>query len=220
MNRPSRLLLSALVGIDLLLLLAHVSGFVIRGEPFLIFNLDAEANLPTWWSSTKFAMAGTLMMVMVLKTEFRKLTPILLGLLFFAFSLDEAVSLHERLGHFFADHVATGSTIRRKDAFLWPVLFGIPALLCIGIVFRWLRKEGFMSASLWRDFAIAIVVLFTGAVGMEVVAFNPLVSIPQTSGVYETLSALEEMLEHLGASLLVWASYRVMVQGSLRKSTS
>lgn len=123
-------------------------------------------------------MAGTLMMVIVLWTEFMKLTPIFVTLLFFAFSVYEAVSFHERIGHFLANHISITFNDGRKDAFLWPILFGVPALAGVGLAFRWLPQEGFMPAALWRNFFSVIDVLFAGAVGLEIMAFKPLGTSP------------------------------------------
>ncbi len=41
---PDRTLLLTLLCLDGLVVLAHSAGLMVRGEPFSLFNLDAEAN--------------------------------------------------------------------------------------------------------------------------------------------------------------------------------
>jgi hypothetical protein len=197
---------SALLAIDLILVVGHTVGIVLRGEPFVILNLDAEANIPAWWSNAKFVVAGSLFMLTAASTRRRALTPVVLGVLLFGLAADEIASVHERIGRLLADNVATDTQFKRKDAFLWPLLLGVPVMVLGGLTLRALVGERFYSEVVWRRIGIALLVFFVGAVGVELIAFNPLVPVPQGSPLYQALAILEEGLEHVGASLLVWGA--------------
>ncbi|GAB1342528.1 hypothetical protein [Gemmatimonas sp.] len=204
--------LKMLVCLDVLFVLMHAIGFLLRGEPFTFFNLDGEGNLPAWWSNAKFVMAGTLFGVLAVAKKSRALTPLVLCALLLALAADEIASIHERVGHLLADNVAGDVQFRRKDAFLWPLLFGLPVLIVGGFVLRTLAKERFLSALVWKRLTIALVTFFAGAVGVEVIAFNPFLPVAQGSMLYQGLATLEEGLEHAGSSLLVWAALTAFME--------
>lgn len=207
-----RSILLTLLSLDLIVVIAHAAGFAVRGEAFLFLDMDAEANLPTWYSSIKFAMCGTLLGLLAVTGRVRQPTPLLLALLFMTFSLDEVVSIHERIGKVFADHLLPSLQMRRKDAFLWPVFLGLPVVAANTMMFRRLTRERYFSPQVWSRFALALGLFFMGAVGFEILAYNPVwVVRPQSSG-YLWLAAIEETLEHGGASLLVWASLSALVE--------
>jgi hypothetical protein len=201
-----RTFISLLILFDLALVVVHLGSASLRGEPFAILNLDGEANIPAWWSNAKFVMAGTLFALPAVLKSARSLTPIVLALLLFALAADEIASIHERIGHLLASTVAGDMQFRRKDAFLWPLLLGVPVLIVGAMGLRALAKERFLSVTVWRRVSAALTVFFAGAVGVELVAFNPFVPILQGTPLYQVLAALEEGLEHVGASLLVWAA--------------
>jgi hypothetical protein len=209
---PLRTLLLAFFAADLLLVAAHAAGLVARGEPFVIFNLDGESNIPAWYSSTKFALAGALVGLLAVAVRFRHATPILLAGLFLALSADEAASMHERVGHLLADRALPDVTMKRKDAFLWPLLFGLPAVAAMGVMFWRLIRERYLSLEVWKRYLLALAVFFTGAIGFELIAFNPFWAVPRPSMLYELLAMGEETLEHFGASMLVWASLTALVE--------
>jgi hypothetical protein len=189
-----------------------LAGLLYRGEAFVLLNLDGEANIPAWWSNAKFVMAGTLFGVIALVKRSRVLTPLVLCILLLALAADEVASVHERIGRILADNVASNTQFRRKDAFLWPLLFGLPVLVCGALMLKVLAKEKSLSANAWKRITLALVVFFTGAVGVELVSFNPLFAISQASSLYQWLAVLEEGLEHAGASLLVWASLTALLE--------
>lgn len=207
-----RSILLTLLSLDLIVVIAHAAGFAVRGEAFLFLDMDAEANLPTWYSSIKFAMCGTLLGLLAVTGRVRQPTPLLLSLLFMTFSLDEVASIHERIGRVFADHLLPSLQMRRKDAFLWPLFLGLPAVAANTMVLKKLMRERYFSPQVWSRFALALGLFFSGAVGFEILAFNPVwVVLPQSPG-YWWLAAIEETLEQAGASLLVWASLSALVE--------
>jgi hypothetical protein len=209
---PIRVLLYALFALDLLLVAAHAAGLTLRGEAFVLFNLDGESNIPAWYSSTKFALAGTLVALLAVSVRLKRATPVLLAALFLAFSADEAASVHERIGHFLAERVLPDLSMRRKDAFLWPLLFGLPVLAGLAGVLWRLSKERYFPVRIWQQYMLALAVFFAGAIGLELVTFNPFWTVPRPSLLYDLLAIAEETIEHIGASLLVWASLAGLVE--------
>ncbi len=150
--------------------------------------------------------------LLTVAVRFRYVTPLLLAALFLAFSTDEAASTHERIGHRLADQVLPGLNMDRKDAFLWPLLFGIPAAAAIGVMFWRLTREHYLSVHTWLRYAIALAVMFAGAIGFEIIAFNPVWAVPRPSRLYDLLAIGEETLEHIGSSLLAWASFAAFME--------
>lgn len=165
---PQRTLLLTLLCLDGLVALVCSPGLMVRGEPFSLFDLDAQANFPAWYSSTKFALAGILMGLLTVAVRFRYVTPLLLAAFFLAFSADEAASMQERIGHRLADQVVPGLSMVSKDAFLWPLLFGIPAAAAIGVMFWRLAKERYFSIRTWQCYTTALAVMFAESVGFEI----------------------------------------------------
>lgn len=72
--KASRLLICMLL-LERLLILSYLVGFAIRGEPFVIFNLDGEADLAAWWSNAKFVSAGACFGLLAFSSGRRWVTP-------------------------------------------------------------------------------------------------------------------------------------------------
>lgn len=209
--KASRVLICMLL-LDGLLILSYLAGFAIRGEPFVIFNLDGEANLAAWWSNAKFVSAGACFGLLAFSSGRRWVTPWVFFVLLMALGADEIAGVHERIGHVLADKVLAEASFRRIDAFAWPLLFGLPFVIAGSWVFWRLSRERFLSPRLWRNLGIALAVFFAGAIGVELVSFNPWVPIAPESWSYHLLVVLEEGMEHLGTSLLVWVSIQSLVE--------
>lgn len=202
----------ALMAVDLMLVVAHLAGFALRGEPYELFDLDLEANVPTWYSGTKFAMAGLLISLQAVSKRSRSLMPVILAMLFLAMSIDEMASVHERVGQTLARSVFPAMEIRRKGAFLWPLLIGLPAIAVIAATFGVLRADHGLPPRMWRQTALGLGVFFTGAVGVELVTFNPVWPIEPGAVAYHGLVVCEELLEQVGASLLLHTSLLALQQ--------
>ncbi len=210
--RPRNILI-VLLAIDLLLLVAHVSGWFIRGEAYLLFDMDHEMNIPTWWSSTKFVAAGILVGMPAVADRFRRCaSSYLLAALFLALSLDDAVSLHERVGDFLAVHLLAGMTMANKGGFLWPVFLGLPVISAVGLAVWRLAGENYFSVNVWKRYVVALSVFFITAVGSDIIEFQPLWEVLYHPPLYNLMASVEETLEHIGASLLVWASLTALVE--------
>ena len=83
-------LLAAIAGFALL----HVVNKLALGDR-VMFALDGEGNLPTWFSSTLFAVAGISALAFALFDDRSRWLWVVVGVLFLGFSLDDSVGIHE-----------------------------------------------------------------------------------------------------------------------------
>jgi hypothetical protein len=86
-------LLGLLAGVGALAIL-HVVNKLAFGDR-VMFALDGEGNLPTWFSSTLFVVAGIGSLALALIDARSRSLWLLVGLLFVGFSLDDAIGIHE-----------------------------------------------------------------------------------------------------------------------------
>jgi drug/metabolite transporter (DMT)-like permease len=151
---PVRTLIAALVACDLLVFAGHMlfSGHAYLGT---FFDLDLEGNLPTWYSSFQFILAGAAALLCY-HAEEEAAGPggrrgswawLLVAALMLGMSLDETGQLHEALTNWLmSSH--TGENLRAaqgvsKDAgtLLWGVVFGpFLALLALAMFFFYFTR--------------------------------------------------------------------------------
>lgn len=105
---------AVLIGVSAALVLLHIAGQISRLEfghaqlhgLVALFNLEEESNVPSFWSSLLWLIAGTLAGVIASLAHGAARRDWLhwLGLssLFFFCGIDETVQFHERLGGLFA----------------------------------------------------------------------------------------------------------------------
>ena len=135
----------------------------------------------------------------------------LLAVVMVALSIDEAVSVHERLGSALRDELHTTGVLY----YVWVV----PALAFVGVLalvqLRWWLAFPTRTRVL---LALAAVVFVGGAAGLEVLAGLGDETDGTATLLSVTLTALEELLEMAGLSLFVvvlvedLAGYRVSVE--------
>lgn len=195
-----------------------VLAFCVQGVAHLVVyrttisavNVDAEAGVWAWaGSSATFAAAvGVLLLIVVRPVATKPL--VVLAVVLAYFSLDDAMSLHERIVH---RHVHSLGPIDDAAGIVWPVVY-LPLLVAaFGLLwtlasFFTERAGRFVRGGLW---------MLVAAVLTEFVA----VAITQASGhdtfLYHLEVVVEEGLELAGwvvvatgviASALTWASER------------
>lgn len=208
---PARMFV-VLAALDTLLVLAYFALIALGREStefFGVFNLDKEANLPSWYAGTQlFIIAiGYLVLGSGLVPERRKaavLKPLwlVMGVGFTLLSADEVSGLHERMGQ----------TLFRLKVFnvrfvdQWMVLY-IVVGACLVLVFgRHLLRA-------WREwrleailFVLGFMVLASGAFAAEMAQI-----IRRWYGVRHLYQiGVEEWLELFGATILVLPAYRIL----------
>ena len=164
-------------------------------------NLDAEANLSTYFSCAILAFAGGLLLLTAHRVR-NMCGPmprhwLVLSWLFFAMSLDEFTSIHERFGEFLKLHYhAPGHGALH---FTW-VVFGLPFAAIVGCLYlpfllaqrRRLRNGMFFAG----------IVYLSGALGMELIDGWYLDRHSENT-IYYLLTMVEEVLEMAGVILLI-----------------
>lgn len=221
MNGPTRIFVRAGIAVlaaDLSLITLHLlSG----GIP--TFSLDAEANVPTWFSSAKLlaiALAG----VYAFRVEGQAPSPpryrpgwLAVATLFTALSMDETASLHERAARALVSRGLTGNLRATllggdatKDSFTWVVLF---APIAVGVffflaTFAWTRRD-----RLGPLLALGAAGLFCFAAAMMIepaaIYFTPPMATWDAAlrERYRIFSTVEESFEIFGTTMLLFATW-------------
>lgn len=107
-----KLIFFTFLAINLLLVLAYLSNFLFFSHsPIYTLDLDAETNLPTWYSSMLLFLVGLTAIGLYLNPPTRMgakpLVFLLGGLSFLFLSLDEVALIHEKFnGLFFGSWIA------------------------------------------------------------------------------------------------------------------
>lgn len=178
------------------------------GELSRWFDLDAERNLTTWYSSIKLAALG--LILFMLATVFlgdrlpRAWLMMVLALAFLGLSFDEFAGVHERIGEA-SDRFLPGGD-RANTIFsatgIW-FLIGIPVLAgLLWITLAMSRLWGNPRAT--RLFVIGLLIFIGSAAGLEILTNF-------TAGFAKTLQiTAEECGEMLGVTVMLWAVYDLM----------
>jgi hypothetical protein len=199
-----RLALAALVA-DLVLILLHLAS---GGADF--FYLNAERNLPTWFSTVQlFAVAMAVdrkRRLTAAPGALATLTWVCMAALFAYLALDESLMIHERIGRalsarYFQDFLESYYKRPVPTASAWPVFY-LPlilgALAFLGVFYR-----RFLAGAPppERGMFVAGVALFTAAILAEVIGVQF-----RESAFYRAFILVEESSELIGATaFLGWA---------------
>jgi hypothetical protein len=164
-----------------------------------LVDLDAEANVPTWFSTLVLALLALACAVtgVLLRARGERAWPLLLPAAVAAvLSLDELAQLHEQL-----QLVGDRLDLSTAGAFGW-VLPGAAVVVAVGAVMVLAGRA--MAPRLRWSLVLAGLVFLAGALGVEVLA-GPLYrpgtgdEVPVQSTAYVLSGALEEGLEMAGA---------------------
>ena len=213
--RRMPLLIAMLFAADLILVVIPVLDYAI-GRPIqrlsILFILGNEGTVPTWHSSMQWFCASAMFALFAayaLRAGMRgALCATALALACLGFSIDEVAQIHERLGSIANDFMSDGSL---RDAGLWatglwPFVVGIPAIAVLAIVV-WGARHVFLTLAA-RSLVLLIVglaVMFTGAVVVELGA-NLLDETGPRDVSFLTQVVIEELMEMLGGTLVVWSA--------------
>lgn len=156
------LMVLVLVASFVLQLVAHFFG---RDHIFgllPLFNIDREANLAAWLSSTTMLLLALIAFCIAGSNQRTRRAWRWLALIFFLMAMDEGAQLHERIGDFLRP------AIPNVDAFFYA--WTAPALVALVLVLPLLIRilKELKSATRWRLFA-GIGVFLAGALGVEVI---------------------------------------------------
>lgn len=135
-----------------------------------------------------------------------------IALMCLAFSVDEITAIHEFLGtisdRLFQSGSREGTALWNTG--MWPFVIGIPVLIVISVLVHGMRQVFVATASgaLWKLIA-GFVIMFTGALVIELGA-NLISVVPDSQGLVLGQVVLEEFLEMLGVTFIVWSAYELL----------
>lgn len=206
--KPRHLLLvllgvmAALVAVSYLFLVVTVAlgvdaGIVVSARKF--FNVDAETNLPSWYSSTLLAVAGLSALElgrrMIVERAPWRWHWTVIGLGFLYLSLDELVSLHEYLAVGLVPEVGPLTSP-------W-VVIAVPLALAAALFY-----VKFLLAQPRRTSGLLLLAGFLyvfGAAGFEMIASEMAsLGVDPAGMLYGTTQHVEEAFEMTGVSILVY----------------
>lgn len=167
-------------------------------------NLNAEANLPTWYAAGQLMLIGVLLTALgavLIDRGTRAAWAIgVAGAGFLLLSLDEATGLHERFGYWL-DRTSRKATLLHETGF-WMVVCAplfLVALAALGVAARrCLAGRG----RIVRRFAVGAGVFVFAAAGVEAMG-NFVAAIPALA---RAEVMLEEVGEMIGATIMLWAA--------------
>jgi hypothetical protein len=197
---------------DFGLALAYLLNFAI-GQPAekltLILDLEGEANLPTWYASTKLFIVAALLGLFARQhfepSQLRSWPLVGLALAFLAFSADETAQIHEWVGYKVDTVVLEGGT-RAGTLFdhtgLWMFLVGLPVAAAIGVLIWSVRFYLGRAPGVVSKYVAGCGVLMLGAVGLEMLRNF----VAPGTGAHVVQVCAEELLEMAGVTLILWGT--------------
>jgi hypothetical protein len=201
---------------DIALGLAHVVG-VWAGSPGsklrTFLNLDAEANLPTWYSSSQLLAIGVLFALAAYwRTDTARRGRVLIGLLaavFVLLSLDETATIHEWLGQK-SDALLLGGH-RNGTAFwrtgIWMFVVGLPFVALFLSLLHAVREYLKPVPGVFGRLLGGALLLFGAALIPETIVNF----IPKQSSARMIEVVIEEVGEMMGATTILWAAYTLVL---------
>lgn len=206
---PQVLLKGLLVTVAVLVSLgiaAHVLRFGFGFETALgfitLFDLNGEANIPTWFTSALMASCSLSLGLIALAKRAEKDSWVthwaVLGALFMLMSVDEIVQVHERFMHLIHHFVQTGGLLTNA----WVILAFVLLPVLGAYYFRFLLALPRRACVL---FVISGTVYVSGVVGVEMISGLMKSEYGFGSLAFAISSTVEESLELIGLSLFAWS---------------
>jgi hypothetical protein len=222
MARHAAKALRSLIVIDGLFVIVYAIDALLR-EKFwplhALFDLDGEANVPTWFSSCQLLLIGVILFLLSFiryKAE-RPSRPFLfvLSMCFLLLSLDETAQLHERITQW----------VGRRYIDWLPEFVGRRApltvsLLAMAVFILWLAFRDLSAIWRWSPrlslLAMAgVCISILGGVVLEAIGYKFL---QYGTPLYKVEVAIEEFMEMLGASLILY--FTILLASSSVKSVT
>lgn len=173
-----------------------------RYEGYQLLNLDEEVSLPTWWQQSALLAAAVISLLLAQEArraarEQHRHWSVLAAVLLFV-SIDEGTQIHER----FTAPVRDGLGVEGGLLYYaWIVPVVVLLLLFVVSYYRfWTRLPARPRLLL----ALAGITYVAGGIGVESLGGAYDADRGQDYG-FVVLTAIEEALEMIGQSLLIWA---------------
>lgn len=138
---------------SLLLIVCDLIAFFIVPDTFFskIFIATKEQTPLTWLSSVTFLFLA--LAALATEQATRKIFWGLLALIFFFFSIDDAVYLHERIAGYFRDHIVL---LQDFPSYIWTVLYMPLLLFSLGtlLLLLWRKADPVLRFSVMGVFVL------------------------------------------------------------------
>lgn len=206
------LILKILSALIVLFVVAHmafsINRYVVKASFFaadnlyVVFDLWAEASIPTWYSIALLLVCSALLALVAVakRREGDRYARHWLGLtlIFLTLSIDDAADLHGQTSYTLQAMFETGGFL----AYAWVIP---AAVACVVVGIAYLRFLVDLPAAIRWRFVLAGTLFVSGALGMEMVQ----ASYDTRNGVenmpYRIMVAIEESLEMAGIVLFIGA---------------
>ena len=219
LSAPSRLVV-ALYAVDVLVALAFVLQLILGSDSGLIarqLHPGREANVPTWYSSVQWALAGGLLALYAahapkhLKGGLRLYLPAVAA---FALSMDETAAIHEWIGGR-SDGLLPGGT--REGTFftgtgIWMLIL-VPIAVVVAVWISLLLVDHLRASPWAARLLIAGVAIFLLGAGVVELASNVATG---NRSLQLGIQIVEELSEMLGATTVVWGGFVLLRAGGVR----
>jgi hypothetical protein len=175
----------------------------IDNSRFENFDLEEEANFPTYWSSLLLLVAACLLAVIA---RLRRLAadPMfsrwrVLAVIFFVLSMDEVVGIHEESGRLVPDGIDVLGGILYYG---WVIPTGI-AVAIVGLYFVPLFRALPDPDRGW--FVASAAIYVGGALAVELVEGVVAIRTGDETWWFQLVATVQEVSEMIGISLFIWA---------------
>lgn len=207
----ARKLFLTLICIELLLVVAYGTDAWVHGSAEqldAVIDLDAEGNLPAWFSSFQLALIAISLWVLAarLRDTQRPSRRFLrtCGWLVLLLSIDETAMIHERITASLGSRYIEWVPAYLESHLDAAILFLLILVACMAAAYPHLRGVWQMSPVASLIAATGCVVYVTGAAVLETVGYK-MISAGVSLAFYRFEVAAEEFLEMLGATLVLYA---------------
>lgn len=205
--RPKKILGILLISI-LFLEIANIIGLVFYFNDnnvnwlFNLFNIRTEGNIPAYYSSITILFASFLLCFISL---FRKMYGLsyslwlILSIIFFYLSIDEAVQLHERVG------VIMDKNFDLKGYLSWGWVIPYGILFTIFATVYFFKFLPQLPKKIFWLFIISGSIFVIGAIGIEMLGAKNYNSDNFSEVLNAVFYSIEEFLEMLGIALFIYS---------------
>ncbi|ANS85759.1 hypothetical protein RJD38_00720 [Vibrio scophthalmi] len=183
---------------------------VYLGDPIDLFNFNAERNVPTFFSGLMIAVCSVVLYLIAVDKRKQKLSYVpWLGLafIFLFLSIDEIVSIHEKLTTPMRDTFETSKLLY----YAWVLPYGIALMVFVVAYSRFLFS---LSTKFRVLFVLSGFTFVSGAVGFEMLGGGQAEAMGIDNTRYFIYYTCEELLEMLGISIFLYTLLSYITQDS------